>query len=94
MSKTLSDISYYVTDKVGFQSLNETTYIGMDNMVPNRGGVKASEYVPSEGQMTAFKKGDVLIGNIRPYFKKIWLAEFDGGCSPDVLCVRAKGAIA
>lgn len=90
MSKVLSDISEYVTDKIEFSLLDENTYVGMDNLIPNRGGKTISEYVPSEGQFTAFKKGDVLIGNIRPYFKKIWLAEYNGGCSPDVLCLRAK----
>lgn len=93
MSNVLSDISEYVSDKVSFQFLNEKTYIGMDNLIPNRGGVTISEYVPFEGQFTAFRKGDVLLGNIRPYFKKIWLAEYDGGCSPDVLCIRAKDGI-
>ena len=93
MSKVLSDISTYVNDRVSFHVLNENTYIGMDNLIPNRGGVTVSEYVPSEGQFTAFHKGDVLLGNIRPYFKKIWLAEYDGGCSPDVLCIRAKNGV-
>ena len=90
MSKVLSDIADYVTEKVSYHTLTDITYVGMDNMLPNRGGVTVSEYVPTEGQFTAFRKGDVLIGNIRPYFKKIWLAEYDGGCSPDVLCIRAK----
>ena len=32
-----------------------------------------------------YKKDDVLVSNIRPYFKKIWQAKYDGGCSNDVL---------
>ena len=37
-----------------------------------------------------YKVGDILISNIRPYFKKIWRANCYGGCSHDVLCIRAK----
>ena len=38
-------------------------------------------------------KYDTLVSNIRPYFKKIWFAESDGGCSNDVLVLRAKEGI-
>ena len=34
-----------------------------------------------------------MLGNIRPYFKKIWLAGFNGGYSPDVLCIRSNGKV-
>ena len=30
-----------------------------------------------------------IVSNIRPYFKKIWMADDDGGCSNDVLVFRA-----
>lgn len=90
MSRVLSDVAEYVTEKTNCSSLTPETYIGMDNLLPNKGGVTISEYVPNEGTTTQFLKGDILLGNIRPYFKKIWLAEYEGGCSPDVLCIRAK----
>lgn len=93
MSKPLSHYSFYVTDKINSNLLTTHNYIGVDNMLPNKGGVVDSAYVPNTGSSIAFKKGDILIGNIRPYFKKIWLASFDGGCSPDVLCIRSNGLI-
>ena len=37
----------------------------------------------------AYKKGDILFSNIRPYLKKMWLADKDGSCSPDVLVFRS-----
>lgn len=89
----IKDIAYYVTDKVRTDSLTPETYIGTDNILPNRGGIVSSSYFSDDGEVVRFKKGDVLIGNIRPYFKKIWLATFDGGCSPDVLCLRSKGEV-
>ena len=36
---------------------------------------------------------DILVSNIRPYFKKIWRATFEGGCSPDVLIFRENDTI-
>lgn len=35
-------------------------------------------------------RGDVLVANIRPYLKKVWHADKEGGCSSDVLVFRAK----
>lgn len=58
-------------------------------MLPNRGGVCEAENIPS-GTVIEYQVGDILISNIRPYFKKIWRADRHGGCSPDVLCIRAK----
>ena len=48
---------------------------------------------PKNGKVTAYKKNDILVSNIRPYFKKIWFAEHNGGCSNDVLVFRAKDNI-
>ena len=78
----------YVSDRISVKDLDETNYIGVDNLVPNRGGICTAEYVPEDGYVTKFIVGDILLGNIRPYFKKIWLAEFEGGASPDVLVLR------
>lgn len=90
MSYNLSEISSYVTDKVLVSDLQEYQYISTDNMVVNRGGIVATKCFPTVSKVASFKKGDILISNIRPYFKKIWHATFDGGCSNDVLIIRAK----
>ena len=89
MSK-LSDFAYFVNDKISNEYLSADNYVGVDNLIANRGGVKISNYLPIYGSSIRFRKNDILIGNIRPYFKKIWLATFDGGCSGDVLCIRSK----
>ena len=57
-------------------------------MQPNRGGVALASSIPDKGSVVAYKKDDVLVSNIRPYFKKIWQASHDGGCSADVLVFR------
>ena len=59
-------------------------------MLPNKRGITKPSSIPSKGTTTAYKKDDVLLSNIRPYFKKIWSANYDGVCSNDVLVFRAK----
>ena len=88
--KKLSEVSDYVSEKINNSLLTVDTFIGVDNMLPNCQGIVQATYKPDIGNSTAFKVGDILIGNIRPYFKKIWFATFDGGCSADVLVIRSK----
>ena len=90
MKYKLGDICSYAKEKVEVLSLTDTTYISTENMLPNRGGVDVASSLPSVVQTQAYRKNDVLVSNIRPYFKKIWFAEYDGGCSNDVLVLRAK----
>ena len=90
MKYSLSDICEYVKDKIDVGLLNKMTYISTENMLPNRGGLKPAVSLPDTKTTRAVCKGDVLVSNIRPYFKKIWFATFDGGCSNDVLVFRAK----
>ncbi len=93
MKYKLSELSSYVTEKILVSELQEYQYISTDNMVLNRGGIIPTKYFPQLGKVASFKKGDILISNIRPYFKKIWLASFNGGCSNDVLVIRANSKI-
>lgn len=62
-------------------------------MLPNKAGIMQATSLPSTMQVKYYKKSDVLVSNIRPYFKKIWIAEHDGGCSNDVLVFRAKETV-
>jgi type I restriction enzyme S subunit len=43
-----------------------------------------------ESQKSRFHKGDILFGKLRPYFKKVGLAAFEGVCSTDVLVLSPK----
>ena len=89
----LADICEYAKGKVDVAILDEETYISTENMMPNKGGITSASSLPTIAQTQAFLAGDVLVSNIRPYFKKIWFAEFDGGCSNDVLVFRAKDGV-
>ncbi len=86
----LREIADYVTEKIKITDLSTTNYITTENMLPDRGGVVEIGNLPQAKKATRFAKGDVLVSNIRPYFKKIWYADQDGGCSNDVLVFRAK----
>lgn len=89
----LSDLCDYVKEKIDVKELTPKNYISTENMLPNKRGISIASSIPSILQTQAFKKGDILISNIRPYFKKIWYAEYDGGCSNDVLVLRAKKGV-
>lgn len=83
---SLSEICGYSKDKVNIEDLTLDTYYSTENMQPNRQGAVQATTLPTIKQTTACKKGDVLISNIRPYFKKIIYCFADCGCSTDVLC--------
>lgn len=89
MKYSLSSLCEYRKGKVNVDGLNKDTYISTENMLPNKGGVIRATSLPTTSQTQEYKKGDVLVSNIRPYFKKIWQAEYDGGCSNDVLVFKA-----
>lgn len=93
MKYNLSDICDYVRGKVDVASLIYENYISTENMISNKGGITSASSLPSVAQTQSFQVGDILVSNIRPYFKKIWFAEFNGGCSNDVLVLRAKDGI-
>ena len=82
----LSDICSYSRDKVAVSELNVSTYFSTENMMSGKAGSTEATSLPTTPQTTACHKGDTLISNIRPYFKKIVYCEDNCGCSTDVLC--------
>lgn len=85
MKCKLSDICSFRKGKVEVENLNAKNYISTENMLPNKCGITEASSLPTVSLTQEFNSGDVLVSNIRPYFKKIWQAEYDGGCSNDVL---------
>ena len=84
----LGAIAEYSPTRVDASTLNSTCFVGVDNLVANKGGRVDASYLPNTERLTAYEPGDILIGNIRPYLKKVWKATISGGCSGDVLAVR------
>ena len=88
MERKISEISNLVSKKISSSLLNTNIYISTENLLPNFGGITTAASIP-DGNVTAFQENDILLSNIRPYFKKIWFSKFEGGCSNDVLVIRA-----
>ncbi|MES4615517.1 restriction endonuclease subunit S [Ewingella sp. AOP8-B2-18] len=86
--KTLGEVAKYSKTRIGFDKLDKTNYVGVDNLLQNRAGKTQSNYVPTSGNLTEFLDEDILIGNIRPYLKKIWQSDCIGGTNGDVLVIR------
>lgn len=93
MKCKLSDICAFRKGKVRVSSLTLKTYISTENMMPNKGGITEATSMPTMELTQEYKKGDILVSNIRPYFKKIWQAKYDGGCSNDVLVFQGNANI-
>ncbi|GAB3941381.1 restriction endonuclease subunit S [Corynebacterium tapiri] len=87
---TLSDYCTLVKSPVKVEAIDPAAnYIGLEHMP--KGSIFLSEWDRAKGlgsNKTAFKRGDLLFGKLRPYFKKVGIAPIDGVCSTDILAVR------
>lgn len=84
----LGVVASYSQDRISCAELSSDTYVGVDNLLQNMEGKGSSQFVPKSGTAIAYSKGNILLSNIRPYLKKIWLADNDGGSSGDVLVLK------
>ena len=83
----ISNVASIVNTKIDASILTTHTYISTECMLPNCGGIENCSSIPN-GKVTGFDKNDILLSNIRPYFKKLWFSTRSGGCSNDVICLR------
>lgn len=87
----LGEVADYVVERRSAKTLTVDNYISTENLLPDRGGRVVASALPQSGNVVAWQAEDVLVSNIRPYFKKIWMTrEGCGGASNDVLVVRAR----
>ena len=86
--KALGECAAYSDTRIDASKLDKTNFVGVDNLLQNTAGKTDASYPPNTARLTAYEVGDILLGNIRPYLKKIWLANNGGGCSGDVLAIR------
>ena len=92
MKIKLREIAEYVNIKINSNNLSLNNYISTENMLPDRKGISISSNIPNNN-VNKFLKNDILISNIRPYFKKIWFAIFEGGASNDILVIRGNNKV-
>jgi type I restriction enzyme S subunit len=86
--RALKDVAEYSKIRCSIEQLDNTNYVGVDNLLQNRAGKTESNHVPTKGNFTGYCENDILIGNIRPYLKKIWHADRIGGTNGDVLVIH------
>lgn len=91
MKVKLGDYVLMVQEREVLKKVDTSKYVSTENILADRNGVKfPANTIPLSKTITTYKKDDILISNIRPYFKKIWKAEFDGPKSNDVIAFRTK----
>lgn len=88
ISKSLRVVAPFVTGRIDFGKISASDYITTNNMLQNFEGIRPYDGEPQTGNVIEYKRGDILMSNIRPYLKKLWLADRDGGCNPDVMVFR------
>ena len=84
----LEEIAHYAKTRIDCKTTNEDNYVGVENLLQNKAGKTKATSVPTTGMVIAYQKNDILIGNIRPYLRKVWLADCEGGTNGDVLTVQ------
>ncbi len=89
----LAEVADFVDEKGTLSMVSTAEYVSTENLLPDYGGVVAASKLPTVGSVGRYRVGDVLISNIRPYLKKVWYADRDGGASNDVIILRAKGVL-
>jgi type I restriction enzyme S subunit len=86
--KTLGEVAEYSKMRISYTELNGSNYVGVESLLQNRAGKTDSIRTPESGNLTQYSANDTLIGNIRPYLKKIWYADRTGGTNGDVLVIH------
>ncbi|WP_040624859.1 restriction endonuclease subunit S [Moraxella macacae] len=87
--KTLSEVAQYSKDRINFNKVNASNHISVNNLLQDRKGKINSTTLPTNGTLIQYQQDDILLGNIRPYLRKIWFADNCGGTNGDVLVIRA-----
>ena len=89
-NENLGSVAEMATDKISLGKMTADRYISTENMLPDRGGIEVAAKLPPSGSVNVFLPGDILFSNIRTYFKKVWLASWQGGASADVIVFRPR----
>lgn len=86
--RKLEEIAHYVRERIKVSEIDVCNYVGVEHLRQNTEGREMSVTLPDADFVIAFRSEDILIGNIRPYLKKAWLADCNGGTNGDVLTIR------
>lgn len=86
--KELGEVFEMPTSRISDSELQVDQYISTEHILQNFEGVEPSSSMPANLSAIRFFRNDILMANIRPYLKKIWLSDRNGGASSDVIVFR------
>jgi type I restriction enzyme, S subunit len=86
----LGNVADFVNEKILLERVALENYVSTENILQEYGGVARASKLPITGSVTRYRPNDTLVSNIRPYLKKVWVADKEGGASNDVIVIRAK----
>ena len=89
-AEALGVVAEFVKEKIPLERVALENYVSTENILPDYGGVATASKLPTTGSMTRYRPYDTLVSNIRPYLKKVWVADKEGGASNDVIVIRTK----
>jgi type I restriction enzyme S subunit len=88
--EALGNVASFVNEKIPLERVAVENYVSTENILPDYGGVAKASKLPTKGSVTRYRPSDTLVSNIRPYLKKVWVADKEGGASNDVIVISAK----
>ncbi|ELI8805764.1 restriction endonuclease subunit S [Klebsiella michiganensis] len=90
--ESFSEIAQLVKENVKSEDIStDVHYVGLEHL--ERKHIFITNYGNGSdvsSNKSAFNKGDLLFGKLRPYFHKVAITPFSGICSTDILVFRAK----
>lgn len=82
------------SEKVDPKTSQESNYIGLEHIEQQSLTLAGHGFGSDvDSQKQKFYKGDILFGKLRPYFRKVVVAPFDGICSTDIWVVKPKAGV-
>lgn len=89
----LGVVADFVNEKIALERVALANYVSTENILADYGGIDRASKLPTTGSVTRFQTNDTLVSNIRPYLKKVWVADKEGGASNDVIVIRARQSL-
>jgi type I restriction enzyme S subunit len=86
---TLGQVAELVTQRARADA--SRVYVGVEDLAKDKRGLVCSDLEATENEGRAFEVTDVLLGNIRPYLRKVWQADRSGITNGDVVVLRPRG---
>ena len=86
----LGEVAEIVSERISLERVDLERYVSTENILSDFGGGTCASKLPTTGSVTRFRSNDTLVSNIRPYLKKVWFSNKNGGASNDVIVIRAQ----